>query len=345
LSTGGAVVLVSDIPALRDFWYPVAYAAEVSPGPRAVRLFGEQLAVWRGQSGSLAAAVDLCPHRGGRLSQGWVVGDCLTCPYHGWRYDRDGRCVEIPANDPGLPVPSRARVATAHAAERYGLVWMCIGTAPTSIPTLPECEGDDYIVIHELMEEWHASAPRIIDNGLDVSHVAFVHRKSVGTDSAPRMADVDVERDGINIRFSATYTTRVNEQQRANTGIEAGFTTRSTHGELVQPFVFRGVLEYHETGLRHVLFKTATPIDDERTLFCQFVARNDNPDAERIEGIVALDRMVQAEDKELLEAIAADFPLDVHSEIHTKADRMTLEYRRALAELASDTATEGLARV
>jgi hypothetical protein len=113
----------------------------------------------------------------------------------------------------------------------------------------------------------------------------------------------------------------------------------------VQPFVFRGVLEYHETGLRHVLFKTATPIDDERTLFCQFVARNDNPDTERIDGIVALDRMVQAEDKVLLEAIAADFPLDVHSELHTKADRMTLEYRRALAELAPDTATKGLARV
>jgi phenylpropionate dioxygenase-like ring-hydroxylating dioxygenase large terminal subunit len=338
-------VLVSDIPALRDFWYPVAYAAEVSPGPRAVRLFGEQLVVWRDQLGALAAAVDVCPHRGGRLSQGWVSENCLTCPYHGWRYDRGGRCVEIPSNEPGLPVPSRARVATAHVAERYGLVWVCIGAAATELPTLPECERDDYVVIHELMEEWHASAPRIIDNGLDVSHVAFVHRNSVGTDSAPRMANVEVERDGISVRFSATYTTRVNEQQRANTGIEGEFTTRSTRGELVQPFVFRGVLEYHETGLRHVLFKTATPVDDERTLFCQFVARNDNPDAERIEGIVALDRMVQAEDKRLLEAIAADFPLDVHSEIHTKADRMTLEYRRALAELASAEVTEGLARV
>jgi phenylpropionate dioxygenase-like ring-hydroxylating dioxygenase large terminal subunit len=342
---GGAVVLVSDVPALRDFWYPVAYAAEVSPGPRAVRLFGEQLAVWRDRSGSLAAAVDECPHRGGRLSQGWVADDCLTCPYHGWRYAQDGRCVEIPANDPGLPVPSRARVATAHAAERYGLVWVCIGAAPAAIPTLPECERDDYVVIHELMEEWRASAPRIIDNGLDVSHVAFVHRNSVGSDSAPRMADVDVERLGISIRFSATYTTRVNEIQRANTGIEAAFTTRSTYGELVQPFVFRGVLEYHETGLRHVLFKTATPVDDDRTLFCQFVARNDDPDAERIDGIVALDRIVQAEDKRLLEAIAADFPLDVHSELHTKADRMTLEYRRALAELAPTGVKDGLARV
>jgi len=222
---------------------------------------------------------------------------------------------------------------------------VCVGAAPTEIPLHSECEHDDYVVIHELMEEWHASAPRIIDNGLDVSHVAFVHRNSVGTDSAPRMADVDVERVGISIRFSATYTTRVNEQQRANTGIEAAFTTRSTHGELVQPFVFRGVLEYHETGLRHVLFKTATPVDDDRTLFCQFVARNDNPDAERIEGIVALDRIVQAEDKRLLEAIAADFPLDVHSELHTRADRMTLEYRRVLAELAPAAVKDGLARV
>ena len=122
-------------------------------------------------------------------------------------------------------------------------------------------------------------------------------------------------------------------QQVANTGL-SGVVTRTTHAELVQPFVFRGVLEY-ENGLRHVLYKTAAPVDDRSTLFCQFVARNDGPDAERQKGIIAVDRQVQDEDRRLLERIDPDFPTDTTSEIHTRADRMTIEYRRVLADLAS----------
>jgi len=99
--------------------------------------------------------------------------------------------------------------------------------------------------------------------------------------------------------------------------------------------VFRGVLEYHENGLIHVLFKTATPIDDDTTLFCQFIARNDKPTPDRWEAIAAVDRLVQSEDKRLLEEIRSDFPLDVTTEVHVKSDRMTIEYRRVLADLAA----------
>jgi len=65
------------------------------------------------------------------------------------------------------------------------------------------------------------------------------------------------------------------------------------------------------------------------------VARNDGPDAERQKGIIAVDRQVQDEDRRLLERIDPDFPTDTTSEIHTRADRMTIEYRRVLADLAS----------
>ncbi len=105
----------------------------------------------------------------------------------------------------------------------------------------------------------------------------------------------------------------------------------------MQPLVFRGALIYHDNGLVHVLYKTATPIDDRTTLFCQFVARNDAPDEAKQEGIRAVDRAVQSEDKALLEGVRPDMPVDVTSEVHTKADRMTLEYRRVLAELVAET--------
>lgn len=329
-------MLISEVPAFRDFWYPVAYSHEVADQPRPFRIFGEDYVVWRAGTGFVGAARDECPHRSARLSQGWLADGCLVCPYHGWRFDGTGKCVEIPAADPDLPIPPRAHADMVLAAERYGLVWVCVGMPRAGIPDLPEAEDPDYVVIHELMEEWKASAPRIIDNALDVSHVAWVHRNSVGSAANPRLSDFKVERHGLAIKFSVSYIAAINEQQKRNTGIQSDLTKRTTHAELVQPLVFRGVLEYEENGLRHVLFKTATPVDDRTTLFCQFIARSDRPSAAVWEDIAGVDRIVQSEDRALLESVNPNFPIEVTTELHTKADRMTLEYRKVLAELAAE---------
>jgi phenylpropionate dioxygenase-like ring-hydroxylating dioxygenase large terminal subunit len=327
-------VLVSEIPALRGYWYPVAYSEEVGTAPCQVRLFASPYVVWRPATGQPPrAAIDQCPHRAGRLSQGWVTDGLLVCPYHGWRYGEGGTCVAIPSQDPAVPISARARLGSVAAAERYGMVWLRVGEERAGIPVLEELEDIGYTLIHEMKDVWAASAPRMIDNALDVSHVSFVHRETVGDPDNPRMSDFRVERDGERIRFRVTYTSRVRGPQVANVGL-AGAVTRSTDAELVQPFVFRGALVY-SNGLRHVLFKTCTPIDDYTTLFFQFIGRNDAPPPERWPDIIAVDRSVQAEDRRLLEAIDPDFPLDIAAEVHTKADRMTVEYRRILADLAS----------
>ena len=233
---------------------------------------------------------------------------------------------------PGSPRAGSPGGTGGAADERYGLAGVCVGDPGAGIPALAELDEPGYTLIHEMKQVWSASAPRMIDNALDVSHVSFVHRGTVGDPDNPRMSDFSVERDGQRIRFEVTYKSKVSGQQVANTGLE-GVVTRRTDAELVQPFVFRGALIY-ENGLRHVLFKTCTPVDDATTLFFQFIGRNDAPSPDRWDDITAVDRAVQAEDRALLEAIDPDFPLDLTAEVHTRADRMTIEYRRVLAELA-----------
>ena len=160
-------MLVSQIPALRGYWYPVAYADEVEHSPFQARLFGLPYVVWRPTRGeALIAAYDECPHRGGRLSQGWVDGDALVCPYHGWRYDVGGICVAIPAQDPETPISPRARLDCVQAAERYGLVWLLVGEERAGIPVFDELAEGSYTLIHELKEVWTASAPRMARVGL-----------------------------------------------------------------------------------------------------------------------------------------------------------------------------------
>ena len=333
-------MLISEVPALREYWYPIGYSASFGGEPQQFRIFGEHYVAWRPAPGaSVRAAFDECPHRAARLSQGWVDGDCIVCPYHGWRFDRTGACVEIPAAEPGVPVPPRAHLATVLTEERHGLVWVCVGTPRTGLPVLGEADDPAFTLIHELLEVWDVSAPRIIDNALDVGHVAFVHRNSVGSAANPRLSDFTVDRGAGNLRFSVTLTVAVNEEQKRNTGISSDLTQRTTHAELLDPFVFKGVLEYHENGLKHVLYKTATPIDDRTTLFCQFIARNDAPTPDRFDAIAAVDRLVQSEDRVLLEGVNPQFPIEITTEVHTKADRMTLEYRRVLAELAAESGT------
>lgn len=330
---------VSEIPALRDYWYPVAYSLDVTDTPSQVRLFGKGVVVWRDGDGAVRAALDYCPHRGARLSQGWMHDGCLTCPYHGWEYGPDGRCTRIPQTPSQTAMSPKAKLATYQAGERYGLIWIAVSDAPREgIPDLAELEDPSFTLIHELMETWAVCAPRTIDNALDVSHLSFVHRNTVGDSSQPEMGDYQVERDGRRIRFSISYTAKVTEQMKRNTGLTVDTTTRTTHAELVQPLVFRGVLEY-ENGLRHVLYKTATPIDDDHTLFCQFIARNDAPDDDKRQLMTAIDRTIQSEDRALLEGLPSDFPVEITTEVHTKADRMTLEYRKVLAELADECGT------
>ncbi|MAT06928.1 MAG: hypothetical protein CL424_17995 [Acidimicrobiaceae bacterium] len=327
---------VSEIPALRDYWYPVAYSQDVTDKPTQVRLFDQGVVIWRDGDGVIRAALDYCPHRGARLSQGWMHDGCVVCPYHGWEYGSDGRCVRIPQLPNQSAMPPKAKLATYRTEDRYGLIWVTLSDAPREdIPLLSELEDPDYTLIHELMETWSVCAMRTVDNALDVSHLSFVHRNSVGDASRPEMSEYQVERDGNRISFSISYTAQVTEEMKRNTGLTVDTTTRTTHAELVQPLVFRGVLEY-ENGLKHVLYKTATPIDDDHTLFCQFIARNDAPDEDKQQLMTSIDRTIQNEDRTLLEGLPADFPVEITTEVHTKADRMTLEYRKVIAELARE---------
>src|SRR5262245_56677938 len=101
--------------ALRRYWHAVARTTDLLDGPLARRLLGESLVVWAGPDGRPSAALDRCVHRQAPLSEGSLRADgCLVCPYHGWTYDGDGRCVLIPSAGEGAPVPPKARLASAH---------------------------------------------------------------------------------------------------------------------------------------------------------------------------------------------------------------------------------------
>ncbi|MEM7519528.1 MAG: Rieske (2Fe-2S) protein [Pseudomonadota bacterium] len=119
-------------------WTPVILQEDVPPGVVVPSRIDEtELAVWCSPSGQYHAWSDRCPHRGMRLSHGFVRGETLACIYHGWQYDAKGACAYIPAH-PSLRPPKSICVPTYPCAPSGGVIWAALED-PTDAP--PDLEG------------------------------------------------------------------------------------------------------------------------------------------------------------------------------------------------------------
>lgn len=110
-------------------WYPVALADDLLPGTSAgVVIEGMEIVIWRDTAGAPHVWEDRCPHRGMKLSFGFVRGDHIACLYHGWEFGADGRCRTIPAH-PDLEVPKTICTRLYGVAESGGMIWAGLGEA------------------------------------------------------------------------------------------------------------------------------------------------------------------------------------------------------------------------
>ena len=113
-----------------DDWHPVGLSHSIEAGSSAgTRLYGRELAIWRDANGVAHVWEDRCPHRGMKLSFGFVRGDHIACLYHGWQYDRAGHCRYIPAH-PDLEVPSTIAVQIYPVTECCGMIWTSLSEKP-----------------------------------------------------------------------------------------------------------------------------------------------------------------------------------------------------------------------
>jgi nitrite reductase/ring-hydroxylating ferredoxin subunit len=318
-------VLLTEVPVFRRYWYPVAFATAVTPGPVSRRLLGVDLVLWSDGTG-VNAALDRCPHREAKLSPGWVDDCRLVCPYHGWQYGSDGRAEFIPQLPEGLPVPPAARLATVATQVRYGVVWVCLDDQPVGgIPDLPEYGAEGWRTVPEYEWLFDCSAAHLIENNFDPAHVAFVHRKTFGTPAKARFDPPEVRRTA----YGFVATSRVGVEGRHG---EPGATERLTTAELHLPF--GGIIRIgYADGLRHIMFKGCCPEDDAHTRLIQFVVRNDTEADVPAADIVDFDDRVEAEDQELLATVPADYPLELGVNAHIKIDRSSIELRRLYAEM------------
>ncbi|MGI9622772.1 MAG: Rieske 2Fe-2S domain-containing protein [Acidimicrobiales bacterium] len=326
---------------IKNHWYAVEFGHEVTNDPVQARIHGHDLVLWRSNDGTVNAQSDICVHRGGSLAGGAVKDNCVECPYHGWKYDSSGMCVDIPANRDGVPIPKKARVDAYPCVERYGFVWVFVGDLPAEErPPVPELDGldlaeeakaDGYRAVFGEFD-WNANYDRVLENAVDIAHTPFVHSGSFGNADEPEIQDFELdETRSDDFLTSVTATVELNPPLpsgiwKAVSRNKERAPVRTTTG-FYPPNMSMLVVRLPLGEIR--IFTAAVPRDEHTTVskFCMLRTFFTGAWADRD----SIRRTVKIfkEDQPTVESQRPELvPFDLSAELHVKSDAIQLAYRR-----------------
>ncbi len=248
---------------IRNQWYVLLESDEVKDKPIGVTRMGEKMVFWRDRAGKVHAAVDKCPHRGVQLSLGAVVDDHLQCPFHGFEYDASGKCVHIPANGRGGVIPAALRLNVYPTYEAHGYIWVWWGQNPPAELEPPTFfhNLDDSFYYASAHDPWEAHYSRVIENQLDVVHLPFIHRNTIGRGNRTVVDGPVVEWRGDKMLYTYVFN-RVDDGTPPRKPSELKpKDARSVHLEFIMPNLWQN---YISPDVRVVA--AFVPVDENHTL-------------------------------------------------------------------------------
>ncbi|MEM7253338.1 MAG: Rieske 2Fe-2S domain-containing protein [Pseudomonadota bacterium] len=188
----------------RRFWQPVALSRELAEPdcpPIRVTVMGEELVAFRDTRGRVGLVDARCPHRGAHLFYGRNEECGLRCVYHGWKFDVQGRAVDLPNVPPGARYHDEMRIKAYPTQEFGDLVWAYMGSlSRETVPALPELEfallPPSHRYVTKKLQECNWA--QTIEGGLDTSHFSFLHMPAP---SVPSNENPDAPADARRLRW------------------------------------------------------------------------------------------------------------------------------------------------
>jgi phenylpropionate dioxygenase-like ring-hydroxylating dioxygenase large terminal subunit len=329
-------------PALRRCWHPLALSEEVTDVPTRFWLVGEPWVAVRLASG-LAVLKDRCPHRLAPLSAGSVIGGELQCGYHGWRFCADGGATTVPSLGPDAALPTRARAERPFGVvERSGMIFVTIEEPivdlPDGGPTTLHPEAETRVVVMGPYEGCYGAA-LLIDNQIDVSHFAFIHRQTFGSQEATQPPPYSVARQPWGFGVDLAIPISARNDPGVTTAARPLAQYRDMAYRYRAPFHLSLALSYPVMGGSNTIVFWAAPLTEDR---CRLYVTmhlwqpggfTDQELADRIafeERVATEDLQFQSRFDELA------IPLEVTTECHGRSDRASLEYRRLWRALVDE---------
>lgn len=319
----------SDWRVLAAFWHPVAFLHDIKDKPVAARLLDVNLVIYRTSEG-ITVAKDRCMHRGTKVSLGWVQDDLLVCPMHGLHYDGQGVCRKIPSiADSKAVIPEKLRLKTYRTEQRYGMIWVCLKEKPAwPLPFWRHLEDPQYQPVFIPQGKWQVAAGRHVENFNDVAHFPWVHGATFGGEMEAAYPLYRVEQTDYGLSFKLPYLELGNRFPDGKDELKQREVVYRY--ELTFPFSTLLEVDVQGSDYTQVIFDAVCPISAHESGIFQIIA--DNSGAPDTDYLAQETININNEDQPLVEAQSPeDLPLDLREEIHIPADRMSLEYRKALA--------------
>jgi nitrite reductase/ring-hydroxylating ferredoxin subunit len=328
---------------LRRFWHPFLIASELNDTPKAVRLLGEDLVLFRDQGGRLGLLHRHCIHRGTSLEFGIPAPRGIRCCYHGWLFDIDGTVLETPAEPESSRIKANFCQGAYPVREYRGLIFAYMGP-PELMPEFPLYDTYDYPEGNKLVPlrlELPCNWVQVSENAADPIHNAFLHVIVSGAQFAPHFAIMPaLEFVESPLGFICSATRRIKD----NVFIRAS--------DMIMPNVAQFIGGPHLIGEKEdfsiaaFLTRWAVPVDDHNTLYIGFTGFNEvtNGDGrlkEETIGVGKLNLIGQTADRPYVErqrepgdydAISSQGPIANRQAEHLgTTDRGVVLFRRLLA--------------
>ncbi|KST69404.1 aromatic ring-hydroxylating dioxygenase subunit alpha [Mastigocoleus testarum] len=317
---------------LKNFWYACAFSSEITNKPKQIVMLKQKFVFYRDSQGKVIALKDRCPHRGAALSLGWVENGCIRCPYHGWKYQADGKCIDIPANESGVAIPKKARVDSYPVQEKYGFIWLFYGDLPEEqrppIPSLPELEDP---TLHPIYYEFKVNAhyTRTLENAIDFAHVPIIHGNSFGKGFK---LDQKIETYDLKITdWGASAKVDLLKYHKQNNFLKYFVRPSTSKVESKISFYLPNInkLEASSAEGKLVNFGTHIPIDDNTTIIkrIQFRSFLTYPWLDFL--FKKSSFKANIEDKVVAESIYSPIlPANLSEEVHVASDILQITYRK-----------------
>jgi phenylpropionate dioxygenase-like ring-hydroxylating dioxygenase large terminal subunit/uncharacterized protein (DUF2141 family) len=318
-------------------WTPIELGARLGRGRAlSITLAGVEVALFRTKTGEVGAVVDRCPHRGARLSLGEVTPEGkLACPFHGWEFDRQGACTRVPLCDTKEAQRGRFGVLALPVREIGPLIWVYTGhDARGTEPDVPASLIDAQWVHWSIVDPWRTHWTRAMENMLDMPHLGWVHRRTIG-----RQMRVRADRgDEMEVRtIDEPWGFRIEGSTQGGEAIVAGLEWRRPNGMILRLSSKPG-----RQLLQHVY---CVPETRETTRMILVTARDFGRYNPFMRLFDAANPIILAEDRGVVESIRPREVPHPSEEKSVATDEPTLRFRRwylkHLAARRNDVVPEG----
>ncbi len=326
---------------IKNQWYSITSSKSVKKNKiLALRRFGENLVLYRNSEGTIGCVTDLCAHRGASLEKGCVKDGHIQCPFHGIEYDVTGKCVYVPSEGRASDLDfSRFNLKSYEIREVGGIVFAWYGDEkPKSEPDVFDVVTDYSYTWDEMTDHWRVQYSRVIENQLDVSHLAFVHRTTIGRGNKTLC-------NGPKVIWLDENTLQTSADNEADTGQKPKDAGESKIKSTNLNFKYPNMWLNHVTD-KIMILAYFIPVDDENSIialrFYNKITGN-----RVIDKVVAwlgsmANKVIERQDKRIVETQLPKASSVYMKESLVSADLPIMEYRRKRSELQGMDPVSGI---